>query len=101
MRRLFGLLEGAAIHEAVTIAHMVVDLVRVIAVQKERAHDAAITVKNAPMRRLRLHKEGIAFWTSLKDQIAHGEAGDIKWREIQDYFRRTWYRPAPMGTPPA
>ena len=32
----------------------------------------------------------------LKVEIEEGRAEGIRWREIQDYFRRAWHKPAPF-----
>jgi hypothetical protein len=52
------------------------------------------------LRNRGLHREGIGLWLSLRVEIAEGRSGEIKWREIQEYFRRTRYKPAPFGSPP-
>jgi hypothetical protein len=99
LRRLFLMLEVEGQH-AVAPALVAVDLVYAIAVQHDRTRDAILMIdRTLPTLRNRgLHREGIGLWLSLKVEIAEGRSGEIKWREIQEYFRRTWYKPAPFGS---
>jgi tetratricopeptide (TPR) repeat protein len=101
LRRLFLMLEVESQH-IMAPALVAVDLVRAIAVQTDRTRDAILMIdRTLPTLRNRgLHREGISLWLSLKEEIAEGRAGEIKWREIQEYFRRTWYKPAPFGSAP-
>ena len=79
----------------VEVALVSLDLVHSIAVQAHRTRDAilAVEVAHPVLRSLRLHQEGIALWRSLGDQIATGRAAEIRWKEIHDYYRRSWYKP--------
>lgn len=97
--RLIGVLEAGSRHP-MEVALVAVDLVRAIAAQEDRTRDAILMVERLVPSLRRLHREAIALWLSLKVEIAEGRAEEIKWREIQDYFRRTWHRPAPFGAAP-
>jgi hypothetical protein len=74
-----------------------------MAVQNDRTRDAILMVERTlpALRNRGLHQDGIALWLSLKEEIATGHSDEIKWREIQDYFRRTWHKPAPFASAPS
>jgi tetratricopeptide (TPR) repeat protein len=101
LRRLFLRLEVER-RQTATAALVAADLVHAIAVQDDRTRDAILMVERTlpALRNRGLHPEGIALWLSLKVEIAEGRSGEINWREIQDYFRRTWYKPAAFGAAP-
>jgi tetratricopeptide (TPR) repeat protein len=101
LRRLIGLLDAGSRHP-MEVALVAVGLLRAIAIQEDRTRDAVLLVERMVPAMRRLHQEAIALWLSLKVEIAEGRAEGIKWREIQDYFRRTWHKPVPFGpSPPA
>jgi hypothetical protein len=101
LRRLFLMLEVES-KRTVAPALVAVDLVHAITVQNDRTRDAILMIeRTAPALRDRgLHQDGIALWLSLKEEIAVGRTGEIKWREIQEYCRRTWHKPALFRSAP-
>ena len=78
-----------------------IDLVHAMAVQRNRSRETILVIEKIipVLRDLGLHAQGIAVWILLEQQISKGLADQLKWQEIQDYFRRNWYNPIPFEVP--
>jgi tetratricopeptide (TPR) repeat protein len=82
------------------LALVSIDLVQAMAVNGKIQECIAIVNFLVPiLEHLGLHKDGLAVWLMLQEELRKGVVERSLWKRMEDYFRRHWRVPAPFEEP--